>query len=257
VALYIDLRLYYALDEASGDALDSYGFAEHLTETSGTIAATTGKVAGCRDFELGDTEYFTGASSLRNHFEDLDWTIAAWVNLESIATSQYLVSKWNTTGNQRSYGLIYNTGTTNFEVLASSAGTSATTTTLPASTFGTPSTGVWYFIVARYDATGDQLAISVNAGTVDTASHSGGVFDSTAAFRLGARGDGTLNLDGLLDEVGIWLRRLSDAEVTELYNSGSGRDYAYIISGGGGVVIPALDEGMLRGGFQHMSGGLA
>ena len=43
--------------------------------------------------------------------------------------------------------------------------------------------------------------------------------------RIGARCDGAYPFAGVLDEVGIWDRALTGAEVTELYNVGAGKQY--------------------------------
>ena len=36
-------------------------------------------------------------------------------------------------------------------------------------------------------------------------------------------------VDGIIDEVGIWARSLSDAEVTQLYNAGAGLTYPFTL----------------------------
>jgi hypothetical protein len=229
VSLLTNLISYWKLDEASGDALDSHS-TNHLTETSGTIASTTGKIGNCRDFELGETEYFTIADSAALSTGDIDFTLACWVNLESKTAGQRqtLISKYNTTGNQREYWLTYNPtagGTSNpFGFTVSSNGTAFTVH--ESTTFGTPSTGTWYFLVAWHDAANNTLNIQVNNGTVDSTSYSSGVFDGTSPFVLGAR-ETVDNLDGLLDEVGFWKRVLTSDERTALYNGGNGLAYPF------------------------------
>jgi hypothetical protein len=56
------------------------------------------------------------------------------------------------------------------------------------------------------------------------------MYDSDAGFSFGAHADGQTPLDGLLDDIGVWKRKLSDTEVTWLYNSGAGRSYAEIVT---------------------------
>jgi hypothetical protein len=73
-----------------------------------------------------------------------------------------------------------------------------------------------------HDATGNTIGISVNAGTVNTTSFSGGIFDGTTAFLIGSR-SGATYMNGRIDEVGVWKKLLSASELTELYNSGAGK----------------------------------
>jgi concanavalin A-like lectin/glucanase superfamily protein len=237
VALIDNLISYWKLDEASGDALDAHG-TNDLTETSGTIASATGKIGNARDFESADTEYFEIADNADLSTGDIDFTIAAWVNLESL-TNGTIASKYETVGNQREYLFFYNANdhvTNNrFSFAVSSDGTGAALVTIDANNFGAPSTGTWYHVVAWHDSVSNQIGISVNAGTPDTASHSAGVFNSTTPFRLGAifAGGGQFyQLDGLLDEVGFWKRVLTSQERTDLYNGGSGLSYDDFDAGG-------------------------
>ena len=45
-------------------------------------------------------------------------------------------------------------------------------------------------------------------------------------FNLGRRPLGnSYYYNGILDEIGVWDRELTSTEVTELYNSGSGKQY--------------------------------
>ena len=52
-----------------------------------------------------------------------------------------------------------------------------------------------------------------------------GVVDSTTPLYIGRRNpadDRDFSVDGRLDEVGIWNRRLTDTEIKYLYNTGAG-----------------------------------
>lgn len=224
MALIDGLVSYWKLDEASGNALDAHS-TNDLTETSGTIGSTTGKIGNCRDFEAGDTELFLRADNAALSITG-DMTITAWVWLESTpADTMGIVAKWLATGNQRSYALFWNNATGLFTFFVSGNGTASTSIT--ATTYGTVPTGQWIFVCARHDATADTISISVNAQSVpDSTAHTTGIFDSTAAFTIG-RGASTSGSywDGLIDEVGIWNRALADYEVRQLYNNGNGLAY--------------------------------
>jgi hypothetical protein len=236
VALTDNLVSFWSLDEASGNALDAHG-SNTLTETSGTIASATGKVSGARDFEAGDTEHFEIADNASLSTGDIDYTIAAWVQLESLATGT-IAAKFGTTGNQREWRFYYDATASRFRLSVSPTGASAGTVTASADTFGVPSTGTWYHVVAWHDSVNNLVGISVNGGTADTTAHATGSINGTAAFTVGVRLDPAADYwDGLIDEVGFWKRVLTSSERTELYNAGNGLAYPF---GGVVTVVPHL-----------------
>lgn len=232
MALTDNLAAYWPLNEASGSALDAHG-SNDLTETSGTIAATTGKITGARDFEAGDTEYFEIADNADVSTGDVDFTITAWVRAESKDGNMVIVGKDTNTSGNREYNLFYR-GTDRFSFEVFSATDSGTV--LDASSFGSPSTGTWYFVVAWYDATANTMNIQVNNGTVNSTSKSTLQASGSSVFRIGARNfsGGEAYWDGLICEVGLWKRVLTSDERTELYNSGNGLSYDDF-GGGGGI----------------------
>jgi hypothetical protein len=225
MSLLTNLESYWRLDEASGSALDAHG-ANHLTETSGTIASTTGKVGNCRDLEAGDTEHFEISDNAALSTGDIDFTLTGWVNIESISGNAWIVSKWNGTINQREYGVRVLDGSPDlFQFFVSSNGTASAS--VSATTFGAPSLATWYFFVAWHDASANTINIQINNGTVNSTAHATGVFNSTAPFRLGAQGNDSEFFDGLIDEVGFWKRILTSDERTAIYNGGNGLAYPF------------------------------
>jgi len=227
MSLLTDLISHWKLDEASGNATDSHG-TNTLTETDGTIASATGKVGNARDFEAGDTEYFTIADNASLSTGDIDFTWAGWVNAESLPTNNnsfYIASKHGTSGNFE-YGVLIDNAANviRFKFNVSNNGTAIVEAT--ANNLGTPSTATWYFVVAWHDASANTINIQVNNGTADSASHTTGVRDGNGGYSIGAFGAGpSAYFDGLIDSVSFWKRVLTSAERTQLYNAGSGLDY--------------------------------
>jgi Concanavalin A-like lectin/glucanases superfamily len=221
-AITDNLVSYYKCD-GTGSFVDTAG-SNTLAESSGTMDSVTGKINNGRDFEAGDTELAVIADNASLSITS-SMTITAWVNPESFASNpNVIVAKFNT-GSQRSYrlALAVTTGQATFTVSNDGTATVAAT----ASTFGNLSTGTWYFICARFDDAGDLIKVSVN-NVQNTAAHTTGIFDSTANFQLGDQTPAFSPFDGVIDEVGIWSRALSDGEVTSLYNSGSGLAHPFI-----------------------------
>jgi hypothetical protein len=69
--------------------------------------------------------------------------------------------------------------------------------------------------------------VCANDGAVASTSTSGQAPVTGASdFNIGRRQAGDFYTDGLIDQVGIWKRKLTSDEITYLYNSGNGRSYA-------------------------------
>jgi hypothetical protein len=222
VALSDSLVRYFSLDEASGDAIDAVG-GQNLTETGGTIDAVAGKVGGARDFEVADTEYFrtTAESDLRGG--NTDFTIAGWFRAESRSGTSFdpIVSKW---GSTHEYVLWLGGGATLLWSLAAAGGAGESSLIV-----GDFTDGSYYFVVAWHDAAANLMAACVNDGAVQSqAFDAAGVESSAQEFALGGGDNGAAFFDGILDEWGFWRRVLTASEITDLYNGGNGRSYAYI-----------------------------
>jgi hypothetical protein len=78
--------------------------------------------------------------------------------------------------------------------------------------------GDWYHVVGIYD--GVIFKLFVNG--VLKATQSTSIFLDNDLLYIGGEGGGQFN--GLIDAVGIWNRALSEAEVSALYNNGTGRE---------------------------------
>jgi len=78
--------------------------------------------------------------------------------------------------------------------------------------------GDWYHVVGIYD--GVIFKLFVNG--VLKATQSTSIFLDNDLLYIGGEGGGEFN--GLIDAVGIWNRALSEAEVSALYNNGTGRE---------------------------------
>jgi hypothetical protein len=230
MALTTSLISYWELEEASGTRNDSHS-TNHLTDNN-TVLSAAGKVGNAADFERDNGEFLDRADNAALSTGNIDFTVCAWIKLESLSggLKQTIVAKGD--GSNAEYVLRTTTDDKGeFFVYGSAAfGNSGVIT---ASTFGTLSTGTWYFFVAWHDSVADTLNIQINNGTPESTSHTLGVFDSTAHFQIGSYSDFNEAFDGLIDQVGFWKRVLTAPERTSLYNSGNGLSYAALSAGAG------------------------
>jgi hypothetical protein len=217
--LLTGLISYWKMDEASGNALDANGGANPLTD-NGTVGATTGVINGARSFN-GSTQYFNIASNTSLDVASTDFSFTCWVKLTSTASLQALVSKRDI-GGAGQFVLYYDNSVSRFDFFIYNGGFLS----VAANTFGAPSTATWYFVAIVVDDTAKTFKISVNGGTQDSNTYTGSIPSRTDAFKIGAeQATPAAFANGAIDEVGFWKRKLTTAEITQLYNSGSG--YAY------------------------------
>lgn len=233
MALTDNLVAFWELNEASGNAIDSLG-SNDLTDNN-----TVGASGIARDFEDTNSEFFSHVSNATLQMGDIDFTILAWVRPETATGTHQIVAKDDDAGSARDYTLDISGGDFRFYINGGGSGIAQ---------LGTVSAATDYMVVGQHDATGDTVGISVNASAFTTTG-TGGISPnvSAAEFRVGAREyAGFENYwDGLIWRVGLWKRKLSGAEVTSLYNGGSGLSYA-AMGGGSSSAKPAHYYRQLR-----------
>ena len=105
--------------------------------------------------------------------------------------------------------------------------------------------GVWQHVVSIYDNGAMRFYLN---GTEYTTATNEGNHSSAGKFTIGANQNGSGNrYKGLIDEVAVWDKALSAAEITALYNSGGGLD----VSSNSGNYISANN----LEGYWKMDGG--
>lgn len=201
------------MQEASGTRYDATGNSSDLTDVN-TVTSATGKVGTtAASFDDTSSEYlYIGDNAALSMGSDVSWYMSAWARAHDLSAYNTIFAKKENNSSQREY-LLYTTPTPRFafDNYYNSGGSSVT---LPASTFGSPSTNTWYHVGMRHDATGDELDIAINNGTKDPTSNGGDTFNGTGRFSIGANnttGTPVDYMDGEIDEVRILKENVSDA----------------------------------------------
>ena len=221
-SLSTSLEAYWKLDEESGQRVDSHG-SNDLADNA-TVLFAAGKIGNAADFEKDNAEFLDIADNASLSMGDIDLTITLWVKTETQAATMGILSKYDNVTDDREYVVYWNQGTDRFVFGLSQDGT-ALTVTEEADVLGAVANATFYFVVCQHDSAGNLIKISVNDGAFDSQAYAGGVFDGAADFQIGGSDAGWGDFDGLVDEVGIWKKILSGAEITALYNGGSGLTY--------------------------------
>lgn len=221
MALTDNLIAYWKLNETSSTRSDSVG-TNHLTDVN-SVGTNGGKRGKSALFVAVNAQYLTINDNTDLSTGDIDFTLAGWIRL----TSKSAIMRWGKwqTG-ALEYNIAYHTSDDRFRFEVSANGTS-TGASVVANNLGSPTVEQWYFLVVWHDATGNTINIQINNGTADSTAHSGGVFDSTAPFRIGSNGDGATYWNGRVDELGFWKRVLTANEKTTLYAGGTGTTYPF------------------------------
>lgn len=224
-SLYSALAGYWNLQDASGNRLDLTGNGSTLTNTN-TVTSVDGVVSKASNFVLASSQRLTCADNAAVRGGPKSFTLACWAQLATTpATDMELIAKWSVSANLPEYLLYWNAGSQRFQFGIYRAGDSLLS--VQATTFGAPSTGIWYFIRAWYDHDALTVNIEVNMSGVDSAATvTPAQAASTAAFYIGSL-TSTSYLNGKMCEVGKWDRVLTTQEALWLYNKGAGRTYPF------------------------------
>jgi len=189
MAITNNLLAFYKLDNTN----DSSGNGRTLTN-NGNVSFASGK--------LGNAASFDGSNQLQvvNPIaEGTQYSVAGCVKFSNFDSLQFAFSFGS------DMGVLYHNGVEPAEVIF-------TTSVGSYIGAGTPSANDWHFIYASRKANGDY-AISIDNGALVTG-NAGETYYGT--FEIGNL------LNGSMDAVGIWSRSLTESEITELYNSGTG-----------------------------------
>jgi len=184
--------------------LEDFGGRGSHGSLTGTTAAS-GKVGGARDFDGSDDMVTVAASPALA--ASSAFTAAAWINPDTLPTSagDGVVGKLDFANAWRIW--IRTDGKIEFDAKSDTVGNLVSTTALTTS-------GGWYHVAGSFD--GSTAKLYVNG--VAQASASTSDWGNTANVNIGVGDtDSTSPFDGQIDEVHLFSRALSDAEVTSLF----------------------------------------
>ncbi len=210
---FVDPVFWLHLDEPAGATAfsDASGFGNHAA-CAGSTCPTAG-VAGryANAVQFGGSHYLTVPDAPA--FKTLQFTLSAWFQWDGVGTDdvQFLTGKGYEAFEIHTGG---GAGVNGLRFIP--AGYSATSVDAP----DVIQTG-WNHIAAVY--TGDAAYIYHNGTLAISRTNISGGADLTAntvPLTIGRRGDGSYPFAGRLDEVGLFSRALSAAEIANHYQSG-------------------------------------
>lgn len=242
------------MDSHSNNDLKEYGVVEKVE----------GKIGFAADFEKDDNDSLFIEDSIQN---DLDisgnMSISGWFKFEhELTTNEYWGIVFKDAGQpERSYGYFVRdvNGQNGIGMYNSEDGTNSNTTNnkLVSYTDGFIS-DKWYFIVWVFDASVGQMEAFIDGQSIGVV---GGLRnytnDSDANFKVSGWQDGFGGYyDGLIDELGVWNKALSNQEILSLYGGGSGIDYSNITDKTGLVSYWSFEGEPIEKSYEDLVGEL-
>lgn len=219
---------WWKLDETGGSTARDATLknANNLTD-HGTVTQVAGRVGSAAHFAAASSQYLDIATNVSLNGSSSNLSFSAWVYRDSTGSTQVLLDKWQDANNH--YKLYLDAS----DIPHFEAYTNATKRLEVIGTTPLSSTATWYHlavVIDRATAANCKLYLNGSNDTAGTPTTSSVTVDNTGRFELGRAGDGTAYFDGRLDEVALWQRTLASAEVTSLYNAGSGKSYGALSS---------------------------
>jgi len=204
---------HYKLNEATGNALDSSGNSNDLTE-NGTVPSQTGKITNARGvFASGN--YFQ-RTSITGFDNTQSFSITGWLYAVSVAAGdKYAIVAEGTSGTFQLF-IDYNDPNLIFKV--GKNGVAVDT----ASVAGNFSAGNWYWFSCTYNGSTGAMEVDVNnSGSPGTGTYEQGV---TATFPTIVFAAYNTLTTYYLDDVRIYTDVLTSDEMDFIYNSGNGTE---------------------------------
>jgi len=209
------MTAWFPLDENPGDpkaeeiVWDRDGYYNGTTSISGMVAAA-------RRFN-GTSDFVRVPNAAQHNFGTGDFSMDLWVRSTASTGLQVMLDKRDTTGGSRGFSLFLGNGTLGFQL-----GDGAGFTNYPRAGFFAD--GLWHHVAVTVDrdqATGLVMYVDGIGVTHDPTSHPGSV-SSNADLWIGSRDPnfGQILFAGDLDEIELFNRVLTQAEVAALFHAG-------------------------------------
>lgn len=209
---------WWKLDETSGVSSQDSSSQNISSTLSGgfnySTSSVTGKVSSALDFDGSDDRVNLGTPDVLKFSGNNHFSLTAWVNIDAITDAHPRIIAVEEGSGDNGYRLYYNTGTNawNFELKDSGAEpiVSHTEAIIP---------GEWIHFACVYDGTQVFLYRNTISNTTTRATDWTPDYSAITEFSIGGRG-GSNSYDGQIDDVRIYNKALTPAEVTAIYNNG-------------------------------------
>ena len=178
----------------------------------------SGQVGGALEFAGGPYGAYVDAGDMPAlDITGEEITVIAWFKPASsdgaVNINAQIVSKWLGTNSAYTLGYDY-LGETNTLMFVVYTGTNG----VAYGSIAVDDTSKWYHLTGVYN--GSEVIVYIDGVAGTPVSHTGNMYNSSVPLRISGYGNGHRTVDGTVDEVRIYNRALSAAEVWQLYQDG-------------------------------------
>lgn len=221
-SLNVGLTSYYKLDDNAANkvVLDS------LFTNNGTANANTNTFYNASG-KIGSAFKFNGTGAFvsgMDKWEYNDFSMNSWIWIDSEASTNSIYTNRRQADANAILSTYEASNTATLLIRDNSGGGIK-----GVSTAAVIATGRWYMLTVTYLNSTGNMSIYLNGTLQATDTYSGGTWATVDNIYLGGRNAGGTPdnfMDGLIDEVGVWNRTLTQVEVTQLWNGGNGITYS-------------------------------
>jgi len=215
-SLFNGLVSYWKLDSTAS-----------ATDSLGVYTGTNTNISNDDSGKISNAYAFNGTSSYVSFGDILKLTtamsISIWVKLSSTAGEKWAIENANDIDTYKGFRItVYGSPINQAGFLLQNG----VDDNLDFSYGPNIADGIWHHVVATWNGTTAYLYVDNSKSTGQSWAHTM-AYCTTTKFNLGKSIYNSNYWTGSLDEVGIWNRALTDTEVSQLYNSGSGRSYPF------------------------------
>ncbi|MCK5882449.1 MAG: LamG domain-containing protein, partial [Bacteriovoracaceae bacterium] len=191
-----------SLIDSSGNGYDGTFFGD-ASYSDGSLGVGTTFDGSGDSIGIGNQTNLDGMAQL---------TLSTWVNFKKVSGEV-----GNIAGKDSSYRVRHN-GSTSLEFFTQTVndGWASASAAFPLSL------GIWYNVVGIYDGTSAKIYLNGVKISTDRA-RTGNLYSTTNPFTIGSYNNTNEHLDGSVDEVAVWNRVLTEAELQQLYRRGANR----------------------------------
>lgn len=202
------LDVYYKMNETSGTKAVDADDGVYNGTTNQEIATANGKIGSAFNFSNADSDYINMSYGM---FNGQNQSVAVWIKPGTWAENFVIWSVVDDSDSNPEVFLRYTGG------MIKVSGPSILLESNIA-----PATDEWSLIVFTMNDSAANLWINNTLTATDTTT---GTFNpATGEHRIG-KGTSGNTFNGILDEFGLWNRSLTDDEIDNLWNNGSGNTY--------------------------------
>jgi hypothetical protein len=154
--------------------------------------------------------------------DDTAFSITGWVNIESFATRNAILTKWNDVGDNREWRVSVET---DGKIKVLMYNFDSNVNRIGRKTDDDIVAGNWYFVTITYNGSEVETGINIylnstlaSGYTTDNAGNYLGMSNTNSHVFIGARTGITDFLSGIVDDIRIYDKELNQTEINELYN---------------------------------------